>query len=359
VADRTGALEGLVTRDLWRDRRVLITGHTGFKGAWLAHWLGCLGAEVSGLSLAPPTEPSLHTLLRGHDHGVPTDVRDAGAVRARVEAARPQVVFHLAAQSLVRASFDDPAGTFATNVLGTAHVLDAAATTSGVEAVVVVTSDKVYEPSSDGAPHDEMSPLGGRDPYSSSKAACELLVRAYRSSVLCDSGVAVATARAGNVIGGGDWATDRVVPDVLRARAAGEPVRLRYPDAVRPWQHVLDPLAGYLLLAERLLTDPADAPHALNFGPDEECTVHELVERLTARMGGAQWVAEAAPTHTETTVLRLSAQLAHQVLGWQPCLDLDAAIAWTAEWHLAYENGDDARGLCNAQIEAYEALAGG
>jgi CDP-glucose 4,6-dehydratase len=266
--------------------------------------------------------------------------------------AEPEVVFHLAARSLVRPAFADPVGTYAVNVLGTAHVLESARQSPTVSAVVVVTSDKVYAPHPDGETHSEDSPLGGVEPYSSSKAGAELVAAAYRAGY----GVPLATARAGNVIGGGDWAPDRVVPDVLRALECSEPVALRHPDAVRPWQHVLDPLHGYLLLAERLLEDPAAAPPALNFGPEDSCTVSELVERLTAGFGGKPgWRRdESSQQVPETKELRLDASRARAELGWSPVLDLDDAIAWTVEWHRAQADGRDARALTHEQIAGYQ-----
>ncbi|MGB2873859.1 MAG: CDP-glucose 4,6-dehydratase [Gaiellaceae bacterium] len=341
----------------WRGRRVLVTGHTGFKGAWLALWLDQLGASVHGLALAPPTTPSLHMLVSraGGDDGVPLDVRDAAAVAAHLRAVEPEVVFHLAARSLVRPAFADPVGTYEVNVLGTAHILEAVRNTPGVRAVVVVTSDKVYAPNPDGHPHTEGSPLGGVEPYSSSKAAAELVTAAYRGSYL-EADVGLSTARAGNVIGGGDWAIDRVVPDVIRALERSEPVALRHPDAIRPWQHVLDPLHGYLLLAERLLEAPSDAPTALNFGPEESCSVAELVERMSEGFGGRPgWRRdEGAPVVPETGELRLDASRARAELGWRPALDLDESVRWTVEWHRAQKDGEDARELTLRQIAAYE-----
>jgi CDP-glucose 4,6-dehydratase len=360
VGYRHRAVEGVVSPDAWRDRSVLVTGHTGFKGAWLTLWLDSLGATVHGLALAPPTDPSLYALARvgkGGDGADLLDVRDRAAVAERVAAVAPEVVFHLAARSLVRPAYADPIGTYEVNVLGTANILEAVRACPSVRAVVVVTSDKVYEPHADGAPHAEDAPLGGVDPYSSSKAGAELVTASYRRSYLADAGVVVATARAGNVIGGGDWAVDRVVPDLLRAREQGVPLELRNPDAVRPWQHVLDPLHGYLALAARLLEDPSGAPEALNFGPidTEACTVAELVDALTAGFGGGPaWMpaADASPA-PETAVLRLDASRARKELGWEPRLDVAEAARWTAEWHLACERGDDARDVTNAQIETY------
>jgi CDP-glucose 4,6-dehydratase len=362
VAQRPGPLEDLVTSETWRGRRVLLTGHTGFKGAWLTMWLEALGAEVAGLALDPPTSPSLHELAgRAGDGSDRADVRDREAVAARVAAVGPEVVFHLAAQAIVRTAFADPTGTYAVNVLGTANVLEAVRATPGVRAVVVITSDKVYEPHADGTPHAEGSTLGGVDAYSSSKAACELVAAAYRRSYLAPAGIALATARAGNVIGGGDWATDRVVPDVVRALGRGEPVPLRHPDAIRPWQHVLDPLHGYLMLAERLLRSPDGAPEALNFGPDpaEACSVSQLVDRLTEGFGGRPgWRKDGdAPPVPETAALRLDASRAHETLGWAPRLDVEECLSWTVEWYARQAAGADARRLTLEQIAAFEERA--
>jgi CDP-glucose 4,6-dehydratase len=341
-----------VNAGAWRGRRVLVTGHTGFKGAWLALWLEKLGASVEGLALKPPTKPSLHALVDGEVN--PVDIRDPAAVERRLRSVEPEVVFHLAARSLVRPAFADPVGTYEVNVLGTVNVLEAARSVPSTRAVVVVTSDKVYAPHADGFPHTEESPLGGGEPYSSSKAGAELVAAAYRGSYLGG----VATARAGNVVGGGDWAVDRVVPDVLRALERSEPVALRHPEAVRPWQHVLDPLHGYLLLAERLVDAPADAPAALNFGPDagESCSVAELVERLSDGFGGRPgWRRDERPQAVpETAELRLDASRARAELGWAPTLRLDDTVRWTVDWHRGRTAGTDVRTLTLAQIAAYE-----
>jgi CDP-glucose 4,6-dehydratase len=347
-----------VSLDGWAGRRVLVTGHTGFKGAWLALWLERLGARVEGLALEPATTPSLHELL-GQTVD-PVDLRHADAVSARLREADPEVVFHLAARSLVRPAFADPVGTYEVNVVGTANLLEAVRSLPGVRAVVVVTSDKVYAREGDDRPHTEDSPLGGVEAYSTSKASVELVASAYRHSYLAQAGVGLATARAGNVIGGGDWAVDRIVPDVLRALERSEPVALRHPEAVRPWQHVLDPLCGYLLLAERLLEDSADAPPALNFGPDpgESCSVAELVDRLTeafGRMPGWTRDEQASPA-PETATLRLDASRAKADLGWSPALGLDDAIGWTVAWHAAHARGEDMREVTTRQLADYEQL---
>jgi CDP-glucose 4,6-dehydratase len=325
----------------WPGRRVLVTGHTGFKGAWLALWLHTLGAEVTGFAGAPPTAPSLFSLARLGElvDDVRGDVRDAAAVRDAVRRARPEVVFHLAAQAIVRAALADPAGTYAVNVLGTAHVLEAA----GDAAVVCVTSDKCYAPGP--GPHREGDPLGGTDPYSSSKAAQELVAAAFRESL----GVRVATARAGNVIGGGDRGRDRLLPDLVRAHESGAPVTLRHPDAVRPWQHVLDPLAGYLTLAERL-HGSAEWARAWNFGPADTRSVRWVVDRVRERWPLAVRVVDPGDA-VDTPVLRLDATAARERLGWVPRMDVAAAVAATVSWHDQVRAGSDARAVTLTQIE--------
>ncbi len=328
----------------WRARRVLLTGHTGFKGAWLALWLAELGAEVHGLSGPPPSEPLLYEQagirdLLASEHTV--DVRDADAVAAAVTAARPEVVIHMAAQAIVRRSLTDPVGTWAVNVVGTANVLQALTGDEG--AVVVVTSDKCYRDIETGRPMTEDDPLGGKDPYSASKAAQELVAAAHRQTF----GGPIATARAGNVIGGGDWAADRLIPDVMRAAAAGETVVLRNPDAVRPWQHVLNPLSGYLVLAERLLAG-ADVAEAWNFGPadDDALPVRTVVERL-----GVPHRVEPDPNAgKESVLLRLDSTKARERLGWAPGWDLTAGLEATQQW---YAGDGDPRDRTLAQIAAF------
>jgi CDP-glucose 4,6-dehydratase len=338
---------------IWQERRVLVTGHTGFKGAWLRLWLERLGAEVHGLALEPPTTPSLHALV-GAENSEPIDVRDGERVAARINEIEPEVVFHLAARALVRPAFTDPVGTYEVNVLGTVNVLEAARHAPSIRTVVVITSDKVYAPDEEGRPHAEDATLGGVEPYSASKAAAELVAAAYRGYF--DPGVGLATVRAGNVIGGGDWAVDRVVPDVVRALERSEPVVLRHPQALRPWQHVLEPLHGYLMLAERLIEDPASAPRSLNFGPDGAAPVAEVVERLSAGFGGRPgWRQdEAVQAVPETRALSLDASRAHRELGWRPVLDLGETLDWTADWYRGYFEGGDARERTLGQIAAYE-----
>ena len=324
----------------WRDRRVLVTGHTGFKGAWLTLWLHALGARVTGFSGPPPTAPSLFELagVGALCHDVRGDVRSAADVAAAVDAARPEIVFHLAAQPIVRVALEDPAATYAVNVVGTEHVLGAARDA----AIVCVTSDKCYAPGE--TAHREGDELGGRDPYSASKAAQELVAAAQRAD-----GVRVATARAGNVIGGGDWGRDRLLPDLVRARDFGGPVVLRHPDAVRPWQHVLDPLAGYLLLAERLF-ESAQWAEPWNFGPDDAVPVRWVVERVCARWPLAVRVVPPGDA-VESPALRLDASKARERLGWTPRLDLPAALDATVFWHDRVREGADARAVTLTQIE--------
>ena len=327
---------------VWRDRRVLITGHTGFKGAWLALWLHELGAEVMGLSGPPPSDPSLYEQARIGElciKEVIADVRDAGMLRTAIDEMRPQVVFHMAAQAIVRRSLADPAETWETNVLGTVNLLGELP--DEIEAVVVVTSDKCYRDIESGRPMTEDDPLGGKDPYSASKAAQELVVAAHRATY----GGPIATARAGNVIGGGDWAADRLIPDVIRA--GDEPVVLRNPDAVRPWQHVLNPLSGYLLLAERLIAGD-DVAEAWNFGPDADdaLPVREVVERLGARFR----VEPDQDADKESVLLRLDSAKARERLGWAPAWALEQGLAATREW---YAGNGDARERTLRQICAF------
>ncbi len=354
---RSRAMEGVVMRPdpaFWRGKRVLLTGHTGFKGAWLAIWLHRLGARVVGAALAPAAGPSLFELaqvselLQHHQ----CDVRDPLALAALVRHARPEIVLHLAAQALVRTGYREPAQTFSTNVMGTANLLDAVRGQAGVRVVVVVTTDKVYQDQASCYPHREDDALGGHDPYSASKAAAELVVACYRDSYLRDNGVAVASARAGNVIGGGDWAQERLLPDAFRAWSRDQTLEVRRPAAVRPWQHVLEPLAGYLRLAEKLWQDPRLAG-AYNFGPDtaEVITVGELVQlaRNAFGRGHSAYGTGASGPH-ETGTLTLEVARARQVLGLRPCWPVQQAVSRTMAWYRHYGNGAPARGLCLADI---------
>lgn len=356
----TGATR--VSPGFWAGRRVLLTGHTGFKGAWLALWLHRLGARVTGLSLPPEGQTPLFDaagVMALLDHRV-VDLRDAGAVAAQVREARPEIVLHLAAQALVRRSYAEPLATFATNVMGTAHLLEALRGVSSVRAVVVVTSDKCYENREWVWGYREGEPLGGHDPYSASKAATEMVAQAWSRAFLAEAGIGLASARAGNVIGGGDWAEDRLLPDLVRAFRRGEAAPIRRPDAVRPWQHVLEPLAGYLQLAQRLVDDAGTAAGAWNFGPadDDARPVREVAD-LAAHAWGpeAGWAVVGDPGPHEAHWLKLDASKARQHLGWRPRLSLDEAVAWTVGWYRRFvEAPAQARPLALAQIERYEEL---
>ena len=340
----------------WRGRRVLLTGHTGFKGAWLHLWLQTLGAEVTGYALAPKGEVNLWTLVGGAARSLIGDIRDAARVREVMVQARPQVVMHMAAQALVRESYRDPLGTYDTNVMGTANVLQACRGVPELQCIIVVTSDKVYENHDAGHPFVETGRLGGHDPYSNSKACAELVTGSFRDSFF-QQGPPLASARAGNVIGGGDWSDDRLIPDCVRALQQGTPVPLRYPDAIRPWQHVLEPLSGYLALAQALVLTPQVAPRAVNFGPDPAsfCTVRGVVDAFSARFGGRPgWQRDGGTHPREAKALTLSSALAERALGWRPRLAIEEALAWTADWYKAFEQGDDMLAFTRAQLAQYD-----
>jgi CDP-glucose 4,6-dehydratase len=347
----------------YRGRRVLVTGHTGFKGPWLCLWLRQLGARVTGLALPPPDgEPSLFNTIALEelvDHTI-GDVCDPAAVRACMAKVQPEIVLHLAAQSLVRYSYREPLETYMTNVMGTAHVLEAVRHTPSVRAVVVVTSDKCYESKEWLWGCREIDPMGGSDPYSASKGAAELVVASYRRSYFANAeGAQVASGRAGNVVGGGDWSEDRLIPDIVRAAVRGDTVVIRNPAAVRPWQHVLEPLHGYLTLAARLLDEGAAWAEGWNFGPESASEVEvqrlaELVVRAWGAAGPALQFGAREPQPPETKVLRLDIAKAAARLGWRPVLDLPETIALTIDWYKAHASGSTAmRALTLRQIEAY------
>ena len=343
----------------WRGRRVLLTGHTGFKGGWAALWLHQLGAKLTGLALAP-AQPSLFELAQVGDtlrsHLV--DVRDAQAVAAVVELSQPQLVLHMAAQPLVRRALAEPVESFAVNVLGTVNLLQALRRVPNLSAVLVVTSDKVYANSSNGHPHVEADRLGGREPYAASKAATEIASAAMAQSFLSPNGVAVATARAGNVIGGGDFAPGRLVPDTVRAALGGHSLALRHPEATRPWQHVLDCIAGYLAYLEALGTGHT-VPLALNFGPRlrARATVAQVATAMLDAMGAKQaWVHATEPNSLETSALALDSRFAHRTLGWTERLIDKHMISATAAWYRAWAQGEDMRSVTLGQISDYEAL---
>ncbi len=347
-------------RAFWRGRRVLVTGHTGFKGSWMTLWLSSLGAQVTGIALAPNTEPNLFDLadVAGQTTASHiTDIRDAKALREIVAVANPQVVFHMAAQALVLDSYDDPLTTFSTNVQGTANFLDALRAAPDVEVAVMITTDKVYENPGDGYPFRETDPLGGHDPYSASKAASEIVIESYRRSFLDSQGVAIAPARAGNVIGGGDWCKNRLIPDAVRAWTSDTPLEVRSPAAIRPWQHVLEPLAGYLCLAEKLAAEPKLAG-SYNFGPQthEAATVRDVLTlaRKAFGRGDIQWN-EAAATRHEAGWLSLETTKARHKLGLVPRWSLQEGVSRTMNWYRQQNEGADAKALCVADIDAFEA----
>lgn len=345
-------------------KSVLVTGHTGFKGAWLSRWLGRMGARVTGFALEPDQHPNLFELARLAEtmSSVIGDVRDADAVVRAVEHAKPEVVFHLAAQSLVRRSYRDPVYTYATNVMGTVHLLEACRHVDSVRAVVIVTSDKCYENREWLWGYRESEAMGGADPYSSSKGAAEIVTAAYRRSFFAEGGRAgVASARAGNVIGGGDWSEDRLLPDIVRGAEAGTDVLIRNPASTRPWQHVLEPLSGYLLLAERAYGDHAFA-QGYNFGPAaaDTRTVGEVSQRFVQQLGAGQLqlgTPDPSAPH-EARLLALDCSKAHFELGWKPRLDLDAALGMTAAWYRAHrERPGSEREMLDRQIDEYTSRA--
>ncbi|NJM12230.1 MAG: CDP-glucose 4,6-dehydratase [Synechococcaceae cyanobacterium SM1_2_3] len=347
----------------WLERRVLVTGHTGFKGGWLCLWLQQMGARVTGYALEPPTRPSLFETAKvgANMDSILGDVRDYDSLWAVMSECKPEIVFHLAAQPLVVQSYQQPVVTYATNVLGTAHVLEAVRQVGGVRAVVNVTSDKCYANREWVWGYRENDPMGGDDPYSSSKGCAELVTAAYRASFFASTnyaqhGVGLASARAGNVIGGGDWAENRLVPDIIRAFQRRQPVTIRHPEAVRPWQHVLDPLSGYLLLAERLWMEGGSFAEGWNFGPSEEDAwpVRRLAERLAALWGeGAGWRQDGDPHPHEAHYLRLDCAKAHERLDWRPRWDLARALVETVAWYRAHQAGGDMRAVTLAQINSY------
>lgn len=351
----------------WRGRRVFLTGHTGFKGGWLAMWLAKQGAQVRGYALEPSTQPSLFYVAKVGEllDDVRGDILDRARLEASIKEFAPEVVFHLAAQPLVRQSYSDPLGTYATNVMGTANVLEAIRNTPSVRAVVSVTTDKCYENREWVWPYREIDPLGGYDPYSSSKACAEIVCAAYRSSffpvnALDQHHVALATARAGNVIGGGDWSPDRLIPDLIHGFRTRQPVLIRRPAAIRPWQHVLEPLQGYLLLAERLLEAKPQFATAFNFGPsdDDAWSVERVASKLADLWGpGAAWIQDGDPGVHEAGYLSLDSSKARFELHWLPRLKIDTALEWTADWYRAWERGQPIQAFTMEQISAYECQA--
>ena len=357
-------MEDLVMNaNFWKGKRVLLTGHTGFKGSWLTLWLQSMEAKVVGYALAPPTSPSLFDLA-GVDKGMVSiigDIRDLKQLRLVFDEHRPEIVFHMAAQPLVRLSYREPVETYSINVMGTVNLLEAARGSNSVKAVINVTTDKCYENQEWEWGYRENEPLGGHDPYSSSKGCSELVTAAYRNSYFSaedfkDHGIALASVRAGNVIGGGDWAADRLIPDVMNAISQGKPVHIRNPHAIRPWQHVLVPLSGYLLLAENLYENGMGFAEAWNFGPNEDDAkpVHWIVEKLTDNWGGgASWILDQGEHPHEAHYLKLDCSKAKARMNWQPRWHLEDALDAIVGWYRGYINGQDLRELTLLQIETF------
>jgi CDP-glucose 4,6-dehydratase len=345
--------------DFWRGKRVLLTGHTGFKGSWLSLWLQSMGATLRGIALDPPTTPALFDVARvveGMEHRI-IDIRDFASVKAQFAEFQPEIVIHMAAQTLVRYSYQEPIETYATNVMGTVHVLEAARHAGSVKAVINVTTDKCYENHEWVWGYRENEPMGGHDPYSSSKGCSELVTSAYRRSFFQQAGIALASVRAGNVIGGGDWSVDRLTPDVLRAFETNTPVVIRSPNAIRPWQHVLEPLSGYLMLAQALSEEGEKYSSGWNFGPNDEDAkpVQWIVEQMTSKWGGdVTWTQDKGDHPHEANYLKLDISKAKSQLGWKPVWNLDQALEKIIDWHKAWLSRADMRSLCEQQIAAYQ-----
>lgn len=350
----------MITAEFWKGKKIFITGHTGFKGSWLCILLHSLGAEITGYALDPPSDPNMFDLCGIAKLVTSTiaDIRDGSHLRQSLVAAAPEIVFHMAAQPIVRDSYRIPAETYAVNVMGTVNLFEAVRACASVKALINVTSDKCYKNKNWHWGYRENDELGGKDPYSSSKAAAELVFAAYLSSFFKDRpGFGAASVRAGNVIGGGDWAADRIVPDCIRSLSAGKPIELRYPDATRPWQHVLEPLSGYMLTAERLYHDPAAYSDAWNFGPSDEsiCTVRELVDLIMRAWGGGRATVAAQNTGAahEEKMLQLNCDKARRVLRWSPRWGIEETVAKTVRWYQAVSKGDSAREITLRQIHEY------
>jgi CDP-glucose 4,6-dehydratase len=356
----------MLNRSFWKGRRVFLTGHTGFKGSWLSLWLNALGADVVGYSLDPPTQPNLFEQAEVANcvRSIRGDIRDFPRLKAAIAESRPTVVIHMAAQSIVRRGYDDPIETYSSNVMGTVHLFEAVRHLGGPCAVINVTSDKCYVNREWVWGYREDEPMGGRDPYSNSKGCAELVTTAYRESYFPTAslerhGVAVASARAGNAIGGGDWTTDQLIPDLMRAFLAGQSCLIRNPSAIRPWQFVLEPLRGYLMLAERLTEDASQFASGWNFGPAEADAkpVSWIADELAQSWGsGASWRQDVAAHPREAHLLKLDASKASVCLNWRPVLCLNQALEWIVDWYRALQTGADLRRMTQTQIERYEGL---
>ena len=347
--------------NFWKDKKVLITGHTGFKGSWLSLWLQYKGAKAIGYALQPPTEPSLFEAARVSEGmtSITGDIRDIEKLLNVLKKYKPEIIIHMAAQALVRYSYNNPVDTYSSNVMGTVNVLDAVRQTDFVKAVVIITSDKCYENREWVWGYRETDPMGGHDPYSSSKGCAELITAAYRNSYFLDdrNNVSVASTRAGNVVGGGDWAQDRLIPDIMKAFIEKRPVVIRYPSAIRPWQHVLEPLRGYLKLAEKLWENSDDFAGAWNFGPNDEDSkkVSWLADQLAARWGeGACWELDTNYQPHEATYLKLDCSKAKSLLKWKPKLNIDTTLERIADWYQAYIQNKDMHQVTLAEISNYE-----
>ena len=364
-----GPMENMVGKDIrrefWANRRVLVTGHTGFKGSWLSLWLQNMGAQVIGYSLPPPTKPSLFEVAYVAEGmtSISGDVRDFEKLSAVISEYKPEIVIHMAAQALVRYSYKNPLETYTTNVIGTANILESVRVARCVKAAIIVTSDKCYENKEWLWGYRESDRIGGHDPYSSSKGCAELVTAAYRNSFFPVNqydahGIAVASVRAGNVIGGGDWAEDRLIPDIMRAFMEGRPAHIRNPNAIRPWQHVLEPLSGYLLLAEKLYSNGKEFSQPWNFGPDNDdaIQVSKVVESLVTLWGDAVWELDAAPKPHEANYLRLDSSKSRNILGWSPKLHIRKALELTVKWYKGFMKGADISQLTANQIADYENL---
>jgi len=351
----------VVDTPFWHGKKVFLTGHTGFKGSWLSLWLNSMGAEVTGYALSPDTSPNLFTVLKIDEvirNSCIADIRDLNKLQSAMTMANPDIVIHMAAQPLVRYSYQHPVDTYATNVMGTVHVLESARALGSIKATVIVTTDKCYENKEWLWGYRENEAMGGHDPYSSSKGCAELVAAAYRNSFFSgpDSHNSIATARAGNVIGGGDWSTDRLIPDAIKAFESNQTVRIRNPLATRPWQHVLEPLSGYLILAEQLYIHGSKHASAWNFGPQDEGnrSVKEVIEFMIQQWGGsAQWEKDGLDQPHEANLLKLDCSKARQSLGWMPRWGLETAIEKIVEWHKSFQSEADMRALSIAQIEEY------
>jgi CDP-glucose 4,6-dehydratase len=348
-----------INSSFWTGRSVFLTGHTGFKGGWLALWLTEMGAKVYGYSLEAPTNPNFFKITNlGHkiQNSVTGDICDLLGLTNSMQIAKPSVIFHMAAQPLVKKSYINPIETFTTNIIGTINIFEAARKIDTVEAIVNITTDKCYENQEWDRPYHETDRLGGYDPYSSSKACTEIATSAYRNSFLSETGIKLASARAGNVIGGGDWAADRLIPDFFRSIDSNRTLRIRSPQAVRPWQHVLDPLSGYLILAEKLVTKGNNFAQAWNFGPEQSGakTVSWILDRLSKKFNNSKWETEKIKQQHEASLLKLDISKAKSKLGWLPRWPLETAIDNTVEWYQAFKENDNMEEFSIKQIKVYQ-----